>query len=231
MMGSPTDEKNRRDDENRVLVTLTKGFWLGKHGVTQGEWHRLMHTTPWSGKADVKNGDDYPASYVSWEDAMEFCEKLTAEEHCAGRLPLEWQYNLPTEAQWEYSCRAGTETRFSFGDDESQLSEYAWWGGLFGEGNAKNEQYAHKAGQKTANAWGLRDMHGNTWDWCRDRYAKHLTGGADPLGSPEGSLRVGRGGCWGSGDTSCRSAIRGRYTPDDRFGYLGFRLAAVLCGT
>ncbi len=126
-MGSPPTELGRIGNEGPVDVTLTKGFWLGQHGVTQSEWQRVMQTTPWSGQNYVKEGEDYPATYVSWEDAIRFCEKLTEMERDAGRLPVRWKYRLPTEAQWEYACRAGAKSRFSFGDDESDLPGYAWF--------------------------------------------------------------------------------------------------------
>ena len=193
-MGSPKDEKDRSDNENQVQVTLTKGFWLGQHEVTQSAWQRVTQTTPWSGKDYVKEGDDYPATYVGWDDAMRFCEKLTEQEHGAGRLPSDWRYTLPTEAQWEYACRGGTKSRFSFDDDESDLREYAWFDK---NGADASEKYAHLVGQKKANPWGLFDMHGNVWEWCCDWYAKELTGGTDPQGPPwKGSYRVLRGGCW-----------------------------------
>jgi formylglycine-generating enzyme required for sulfatase activity len=229
-MGSPKDKKNRGDDENQVQVKLTKGFWLGQHEVTQAEWQRVMQTTPWSGKVFVKEGDDYAATFVSWEEVMKFCEKLTEQERRAGRLPFGWQYTLPTEAQWEYACRGGSKSRFSFGDDESDLSDYAWWGGLFGHGNAKSQQYAHTVGQKKANPWGLSDMHGNVNEWCRDWYAKELAGGTDPQGPSEGSGRVIRGGGWDDPAGFCRSADRSGGKPDYLSSDLGFRLSAVLSG-
>jgi len=229
-MGSPKDETGRNSDENQVQVTLAKGFWLGQHEVTQAEWQRVMQTTPWSGKAYVKEGDDYPATYVSWNEAMKFCEKLTEQERSAGRLPSGWQYTLPTEAQWEYACRAGTRTRFSFGNDDSDLSDYAWWCGIFGEGNAKSEQYAHTVGQKKLNPWGLSDMHGNVWEWCRDWYGEELAGGTDPLGPSRGSVRVFRGGSWFYPARDCRSALRSWLAPGNRLSCLGFRLAAVPSG-
>ena len=113
---------------NDVQMTLTKGFWLGQHEVTQAEWWRVMQTTPWGGKVLVKKGDRYPATYVSWDDAMRFCEKLTEQERTAGWLPSRWRYTLPTEAEWEYACRAGTKSRYSFGDDDdAKLGDYAWF--------------------------------------------------------------------------------------------------------
>jgi formylglycine-generating enzyme required for sulfatase activity len=149
-MGSPKSEKGRFDEdyETQVQVTLTKGFWLGKFEVTQGLWRRVMHSTPWKGqKYQAREGDDFPAAYVTWDDVMKFCETLTAAERSAGRLPLGWQYTLPTEAEWEYACRAGTTTRFSFGDNDSEIGTYAWYG-RFENGNTQNEPYAHPVGLK-----------------------------------------------------------------------------------
>jgi sulfatase modifying factor 1 len=227
-MGSPKDERGYFRDEDQVQVTLTRGFWLGQHEVTQAEWQRVMQTTPWSGNMFVKEGNDYPATYVSWDDGMKFCKKLTEQERAAGRLPSGWKYTLPTEAQWEYACRAGTKSRFSFGDDESDLSDYGWWGGFDRDGNAKGEMYAHTVGQKKANPFRLYDMHGNVSEWCSDYYAKKLAGGTDPQGPSEGSNRVYRGGCWGSTARSCRSANRDDgETPGKRYYALGFRVAVV----
>jgi sulfatase modifying factor 1 len=223
-MGSPKDEKGRNDDENQVQVTLSKGFWLGQYEVTQSEWQRVMQTTPWSEKDNVKEGDSYPATYASWDDAVKFCEKLTEQERTAGRLPEGWSYTLPTEAQWEYACRAGTKSRFSFGDDDSDLEEYAWF---YKNAPHTGERYAHLVGQKKANSWGLFDMHGNVCEWCRDRYAKELAGGTDPLGPSTGSGRVYRGGCWDDPAGYCGSAYRNWFAPARRDILVGFRLAAV----
>ncbi len=226
-MGSPKDEKGHNENEHQVQVTLTRGFWLGQHEVTQAEWQRLMQTAPWSGKDSVKEGDNYPATYVSWDDAVKFCEKLTESERSAGRLPEGWKYTLPTEAQWEYACRAGTKTQFSFGDNGSDLGDYAWF-----DENAwyAGEKYAHVVGQKKTNPWGLSDMHGNVWEWCSDYYAEKLAGGTDPLGPLTGSDRVSRGGSWYDNAGCCRSAFRFRYPPRGLSSYLGFRLAAVPSG-
>ena len=224
-MGSPKSEKRSDADEDQVNVKLKKGFWLGKYEVTQGEWEEVMKTTPWKGKEYAKEGAKYPAMYVSWQDAVAFCEKLTKQERTGGRLTDGWLYTLPTEAQWEYACRAGTNTPYSFGDNESALSEYAWWGGLFGDGNAKSEQYAHPVGTKKPNARGLYDMHGNVYEWCRDVYAEKLPGGTAPevtSGSPD---RVARGGGWCDRAESCRSAYRYGGTSGYRDFALGFRVA------
>jgi formylglycine-generating enzyme required for sulfatase activity len=231
-MGSPQGEKGRSDDENQVAVTLSKGFWLGQNEVTQAQWKSVMSTAPWSGhlsdaKKYVQEGAQDPATYVSWNEAVKFCERLTEQEHAAGRLRPNWQYTLPTEAQWEDACRAGSQSRFSFGDDDSQLSDYAWWGGLGGQGDANTEQYAHEVRQKMPNRNQLNDMHGNVWEWCLNWYAKELAGGTDPEGPAQGSERVIRGGGWDNAAGECRSASRRRDAPDYRSYDVGFRLAAV----
>ena len=235
-MGSPWGEENRFDDrEEQVEVTLTHPFMLGKTEVTQGQWKQVMGTEPWNGQNNVLADNDCPATYVSWDDATKFCGKLTDLERKAGKLKGNEEYRLPTEAEWEYACRAGTTTAFSFGD-ESKLNAHAWWGGLdleamkageikAGPGNASHEQYSHKVGLKRPNPWGLYDMHGNVWEWCSDWYGKKLLGGADPVGSEAGSARVGRGGSWWSAPSLCRSALRSGDVPSFRNNYLGFRVA------
>jgi formylglycine-generating enzyme required for sulfatase activity len=222
-MGSPETEQGRGDDEDQVQVKLTKGFWIGKYDVTQGEWERVMGTTPWKGEEYVKEGSRYAATYVSWQDATEFVAKLTTQERQAGRLPVGWRYTLPTEAQWEYACRAGTQTAYGFGDDASRLSDYAWV-----EDNADyaNEEYAHEVGLKMPNAWGLYDTHGNVWEWCRDWYQQTMPGGVDPEQTTQASRRVLRGGSWFHPPVDCRSAGRLRFYggPGFRISYVGFRV-------
>ena len=225
-MGSPTNEEGRYDNETQVQVTLTKGFWLGQTEVTQSQWQRVMHTTPWNGKEEVKEGGNYPATFVSWDDAMRFCEELTKTERRAGRMPAGWKYTLPTEVQWEYACRTGTKTRFSFGDDASKLTDYGWFGGV-GGGNAEDEEYAHPVGQKKPNPWGLYDMHGNVEEWCRDNFVRDVPGGRDPELSAGGSYRVFRSGSWVHRYRQCRSAARNGFEPNWKFSDQGFRLAAV----
>lgn len=228
-MGSPKSEERRDKNEEQVNVKLTKGFWLGKFEVTQGEWEQVMGTTPWKGKEYVKAGAKFPATYVSWGDAVAFCEKLTQQERAAGRLPEGWEYVLPTEAQWEYACRAGTTTRYSFGDDDAALSDHAWWGANLDDGNANTEPYAHQVGTRKANPWGLHDMHGNVWELCRDVYTEELPDGTDPKVKADektkGLNRVHRGGSWLVEAALCRSAYRYWSQPDDRNFDLGFRPA------
>jgi formylglycine-generating enzyme len=164
---------------------------------------------------------------VSWDDTIKFCEKLTESERSAGRLPESWKYKLPTEAQWEYACRAGTKTRFSLGDDEFDLGEYAWF---TKNADDAGEKYAHQVGQKKANPFGLYDMHGNVWEWCSDYYPEKLASGADSQGPSARSSRVFRGGSWHGATWSCRSAFRARYAPSYRSSYLGIRVVAVPSG-
>jgi len=226
-MGSPKSEKDRNNDEDQVGVTLTRGYWLGQYEVTQSEWKRVMSIEPWKGKTLTKEGDDFPATWVSWRDATDFCRRLTEQERQAGHLPDNWEYALPTEAQWERTCRAGTETKYSFGDDESKLGDYAWF-----ENNAwyaREHHYAHQIGQKKANPWGLCNMHGNVWEWCRDVYAEKLSGGRDPVvksdEETEASVRVVRGGSWISDAASCRSGYRNWGRPVSRLPTVSFRVA------
>ncbi len=213
-------------------VILSEGYWLGKYEVTQSEWKTLMKTEPWKGEKLTKEGADYPATCVNWDHATDFCRKLTDQERQAGRLPKGWEYTLPTDAQWERACRAGTETKFSFGDDESELDDYAWH---YGNVQEAGKGCAQKVGRKKANPWGLFDMHGNVWEWCRDAYLEMPPGGRDPeVKSDEkegGSKRVSRlervqrGGCWFWGELTCRSAFRSRDYPSLWNSGTGFRVA------
>jgi formylglycine-generating enzyme required for sulfatase activity len=220
MMGSPDTEKDRQDDEHQHKVTISKAFYMQTTELTQGQWTAVMGTEPWKGKSFVKEGPNYAATYVSWNDAVAYCKKLSEKE---GKT-----YRLPTEAEWEYACRAGTETRWSFGDDEKVLGDYAWY-----EKNANNigEQYAHQVGQKKPNAFGLHDMHGNVFEWCHDYYGEDYykqSSEKDPTGPTSGSFRVLRGGSWLSNSRYARSAYRLRYDADYRNVNSGFRLVREL---
>ena len=223
---SPKDEPEPRLTTKviPVKVIITRGYWLGKFEVTQREWKTVMATEPWKQQRRAKEGDDLAATYICWHDAMAFCRKLTMRERKAGRLPDDWEYTLPTEAQWERACRARTGTQFHFGDDASKLIEFAWC-----RENAwdAGEMYAHRVGQKKPNAWGLFDMHGNANEWCRDYFADTLPGGRDPEVTAPGEYpgRVIRGGCWSSIPSSCRSSHRHSNASDDRDWYLGLRVA------
>jgi formylglycine-generating enzyme required for sulfatase activity len=160
--------------------------------------------------------DNGPVEQVSWDDAVEFCQKLSAlpEEHQAGRV-----YRLPIEAEWEYACRAGTDTKYSFGDDDSKLGEYGWF-----DGNSGGQ--TQRVGQKKANAWGLFDMHGNVWELCSDWYGDYPKGAVtDPQGPSRASVRVSRGGSWYDPAKYSRSAYRCGDGPSRRYYFLGFRIA------
>ena len=215
LMGSPETERGRRGTELQHQVTLTKPFLLGVHEVTQGQWQAVMGTTPWKGEEYVKEGDDYPATYVSWHDAVEFSRKLSEKEGL--------EYRLPTDAEWEYACRAGTTTAYSFGDDDSELGEYAWY---MENSEVAGQKYAHTVGQKKPNPWGLYDMHGNVWEWCSDWHGDYSSGSVtDPAGPSSGATRVECGGSWHRGAGNCRSASHGRGLPSFRYDNLGFRVA------
>ncbi|MBT3471043.1 MAG: formylglycine-generating enzyme family protein [Opitutae bacterium] len=212
MMGSPEGEKDRPKDETQYEVTLTKGFYLGKHEVTQEQWEKVMGSNPSGFK-----GVTLPVEKVNWDEVIKFCEKLTQMEKEAGRLPEGWVYTLPTEAQWEYACRAGTKTAYSFGDEitpkQANFSE------------AKIGKTT-PVGTYPANTWGFHDMHGNVWEWCLDGYGKYPDGSAiDPVGPSVGSTRVSRGGSWSHFGRNMRSAPRYGSTPGYRYYTLGFRLS------
>jgi formylglycine-generating enzyme required for sulfatase activity len=205
-MGSPNSEVHRFQNEDQVEVTLTNGFWLGQTEVTQEQWKKVMETSPWKATRYARDDADYPASNLTGRDAVEFCQRLTRKERETRRLPPGWEYTLPTEAQWEYACRAGTTTTYSFGDDRSQLSDYAWFGGW---AFMNTEQaYARRVGLKLPNRWKLYDMHGNLWEYCQDRDADRMVGGTDPIEQQSNSGHVIRGGSWISGYDRCRSARR-----------------------
>jgi len=178
-----------------------------------------MGTEPWDGKRLAKSGGSHAASCISWDDASKFCEVLSKK--------IGKKVTLPTEAQWEYSCRAGSKTAYSFGDDASSLGDYAWY-----SENAykKDEKYAHAVGQKKPNALGLYDMHGNVYEWCRDWYdAKFYAKvkNVDPENTTEAKYRVIRGGSWSSFPGNCRAAGHYGGTTDNRDGHVGFRVVVV----
>jgi len=224
---------NARDNIGPVhKVTISKPFLLGQMEVTQAQFEQVTGATPWRGQQFVQEGPDVAVSYVTWDEASRFCSLLTEIERRSGQLPPGTAYRLPTEAEWEYACRAGTMASFSFGDDDSRLGEFAWWGGLTGDGNAKQEQYAHPVGQLRPNPWNLFDIHGNVAEWCADWYAKNAYTPAavvDPRGPAAGTIRVVRGGSWNSSLGRARSASRYQgVPPTERYSNLGFRVARDL---
>ena len=213
-MGSDNGSSNERPVHE---VEISRGFWLGKYEVTQGEWEAVMGETPWSGRAYVRSNSSHPAVYISWRDVQEFIEKLN---NASGSSV----YRLPTEAEWEYACRAGTQTRWSFGDAESQLTHYAWY---YDNAWDANQRYAHAVGRKRPNAWGLYDMHGNVWEWVQDWYDSdyyNRSPRVDPRGPTSGSGRVVRGGDFYDFAHLVRSANRNDFSPDDRISIIGVRL-------
>jgi formylglycine-generating enzyme required for sulfatase activity len=239
MMGSPASEKNRQDSEGpQHQVTISKSFWLGKYEVTQKEWVAVMGSNPSSFK-----GDSLPVEQVSWYDAIDYCNKRSAKEgltaaYTRNRDNVKWNknasgYRLPTEAEWEYACRAGTTTPFSTGGNIT-TNQANYNGNYPYNGNAKGT-YREKTwpvGSGTANSWGLHDMHGNVWEWCWnwdwdwDWYYGYYSSGAqtDPAGASSGSYRVRRGGSWFSHAQSVRSAYRYCSDPAFRDNDLGVRV-------
>ncbi|MFM9959719.1 MAG: bifunctional serine/threonine-protein kinase/formylglycine-generating enzyme family protein [Planctomycetaceae bacterium] len=203
-----------------VEVELTRGYWMQETLVTQGMWQSVMGSgLDWK---SYGNGPRHPVYNVSHDEAVKFCETLNGAMKSAGVGGL--TVRLPSEAEWESAYRAGTQTRFYWGDDESKLGEYAWHKGNSNGGT-------HPVGEKKANGWGLFDMSGNVWEWCGDWYADNLVGGRDPQGASSGSLRSDRGGCWWSSEARWFSAaFRSWLTPSYRSNYVGFRLAAVPAG-
>jgi serine/threonine protein kinase len=205
-------------------VHITEGFWLGSYEVTQSQWESVMGFNP----SKFRNADgNTPIDQVSWSDAIDFCTILTEIEHDAGRLPKDYEYSLPTEAQWEYACKAGRNSFFSFGDRiDSSLANF---NGNYPFGGGRKGDYRQKplpVGSFTPNGWGLYDMHGNVSEWCYDWYGKYnLRDTKDPTGAKKGSGHVTRGGAWHSDGESCTSGARDYEKTESKNSYLGFRLA------
>ena len=210
-MGSDDDDSDALVDEKpRHEVEILRSFFLGKYPVTQAQWESVMGSNPSKFK-----GADLPVEMVSWDDVQEFIRKLNAQEGHD-------RYRLPTEAEWEYACRAGSETAYYFGDDKDQLEDYAWYWDSSGE-------ETRPVGQKKPNAWGLYDMHGNVFEWVRDWYGDYIEDFVrDPEGPRAGEYRVLRGGSWFVYTRFCRSASRSFSKPDTREVNYGFRLALSL---
>jgi formylglycine-generating enzyme required for sulfatase activity len=208
IMGSPEDESGRGEKEIQHKVKLTRGFWMAKTECTQKQWIAMMGSNPSQFK-----GGDLPVEGVSWNDVQGWLTKMNERYP----LPDGWKWALPTEAQWEYACRAGTETARS-GD----LDEMAWYNGNSGS-------KTNPVGTKLANAWGLHDMHGNVSEICQDWYSDYVPGMVtDPTGPLNGTHRVNRDGNWLFNGEDCRSAFRSNSGPDYRAGITGFRVAVVL---
>jgi formylglycine-generating enzyme required for sulfatase activity len=257
-MGSPPSEKDSKPDENSRQVTITKPFYVGKTEVTQSVFRQVMGFNPsryqgdYVAERDPGTGrvsreidtNDWPVDSVSWDHAMEFCKRLSQrpEEMRAGRT-----YRLPTEAEWEYACRAGTTTRFSFGDSDKGLLGSGWFAANSGDRNifselatvqrrsevmeklSRNRCRPREVGGKAANPWGIHDMHGNVWEYCSDWYGPYDPGPAvDPKGPPRGDEIVVRGGGWAGLAGDCRSAARDRCEPDKGEHGNGFRVVMTV---
>jgi formylglycine-generating enzyme required for sulfatase activity len=232
-MGSPPNEPDRRPDEAQVDVRLTGGFWMGTYELTQGQWKRIAGALP--GGVAPGEGDDFPVHSVSYIEADELCRKLTDRAHASGDVPQGWEFCLPTEAQWEYACRAGTTTATAFGNRLSSRQANFSGKPYNGAEDGPSLNRAVEVGRYRPNAWGLHDMHGNAFEWCRDWYHARLPGGDDPdLSSVKGARnrdgtfsRVRRGGAWTDDGMFCRSAFRLRFEPERRSDHIGFRVAVV----
>jgi formylglycine-generating enzyme required for sulfatase activity len=204
-------------------VTISKDYYLGVYKVTQAQYEKVVGKNPslYQGAIVGNENADLPVENVSWDNAVEFCKKLSElpDEKKAGRV-----YRLPTEAEWEYACRAGSKTAYSFDDEEGLLPEYGWF-------NRNSSNRTHTVGLLEPNAWGLYDMHGNVFEWCSDWYGEYPKGAvSDPTGPKVDSDRVLRGGGWRYFAAYCRSANRNWDTPDGRSNDLGFRLALSSSG-
>jgi len=228
-MGSPQSERGRRENEHQHRVKITKPFYLGMFEVTQAEYLKIMDENPSKFSPDGPRGESVvgidtirlPVDSVSWDNAVEFCRHLS-------NLPVESKskrsYRLPTEAEWEYACRAGSSKLWSHGDEIDDLKSFAWYGSRIAEGRT------HQVGEKEPNHFGLHDMHGNVWEWCHDWYTDDLKHGGtvvDPQGPKSGELRVIRGGGWASGPARCRNAARSHDPPSVHDEDLGFRVVLI----
>lgn len=256
-MGAHASELGAKPEEKQHKVTISKGFYMGTYEVTQEQYQRVMDTNPsaFQGERLIENlelvkkmeegivGHNHPVEAVSWNDAVEFCKRLSElpEEKQAGRI-----YRLPTEAEWEYAARAGSQTAFCCGNSVDYFQQFAWFGDNSGqnpvnsaaiykesEGNlvkyveelTRNKNTTHPVGQKKPNAWGLFDMHGNVWEWCSDWHGDYPSRDViDPTGANVGKERIHRGGCFLLEAAKCRSAKRNWDDPSQAFFYVGFRV-------
>lgn len=236
VMGSPATEPGRRPDEDQVEVTLSRGFWMAAFETTQGDWMRVLGAFPDRlPSVEFGSGASVPMYWVNYTEARQFADRLTTRARQSGQLPSGWVFDLPTEAQWEYACRAGTTTIFAFGDtlapQQANVSAVPFVGGR----GMRPTGRAVAVGSFAANAWGLCDMHGNIFEWCLDWYHSELPGGVDPdlsavpgVMNGDGSYsRCRRGGAWNDHADYCRSAMRLRYEPARRSDHIGFRVALV----
>jgi formylglycine-generating enzyme required for sulfatase activity len=220
-MGSRQIEGGRQEDEGpQHKVELSVGIYMARFEITQAQWLEVMGESPWEGESFVQSAARNPAVYISWEDVQVFIRRLNERTE-------EVSFRLPSEAEWEYAARAGTTRRWSFGDDESLLWNHGWY-----VDNAWDEQmpWGQTVGRKTANPWGLYDMHGNVWEWVQDWYGESYYDASplrDPPGPASGSERVARGGSFSNGVSFTRSAVRAKSAPSFRLRAYGARLVAV----
>ncbi|MEO7415128.1 MAG: formylglycine-generating enzyme family protein [Opitutaceae bacterium] len=248
-MGSPPEEGGPGSNERQHPVKLTQGFWMGVFETTVDQWSVFAAATGYKTEAERTDGltkiirgqwrrdpgsnwrdpgftqdGNYPVVGISWNDAVAFCRWLTDRERATGRLPANYQYSLPTESEWEYACRAGS-TEPHLGDPK-KLGASMWLRYGDGLGNIISEPHTHPVGVKRVNAWGLYDVHGNVFEWCRDWFGDYPAGAAvDPTGPVTGTQRILRGGSWHCSAANVRSAFRGRDTPDTRSSSIGFRVS------
>jgi formylglycine-generating enzyme required for sulfatase activity len=223
MMGTPTSEQNHQSDESKHMVTFRHDYEMQVTDVTQSQWVAVMGDNPSDfhsqescpdnhQTAPVDMCPNHPVENVSWNDVQAFIQKFNQTQADG------YTYRLPTEAEWEYAARAGYENAYYFGDDASQLAQYAWY-------NANSSGQTHDVAKLKANDFGLYDMEGNVWQWTQDWYASYPAGEqVDPSGPASGSFRVIRGGAWGSGADYLRSGYRLYWRPENRYYNVGFRL-------
>lgn len=221
-MGSATNDPDHYSyEEPQMAVTISRGFWMGKYLVTQADYLAVTGSNPshFTTNHGYSEGLSMPVESVSWVDATAYCQQLTQQERAAGRIPANCLYRLPTEAEWEYACRAWTSTQFNYGDDPAftNVSNYAWtFDNCLGT--------PHPVGQKLPNLWGLYDTQGNVWEWCQDWYGTYPGGiMLDPQGPDAGWGRMIRGGSWLCLPQNCRPAQRGFFSPDYSYYDIGFR--------
>jgi formylglycine-generating enzyme required for sulfatase activity len=214
-MGSASSEDGRYANEGpRHRVTLSHGFYIARYELTQGQWEAVMNTRPWAEAEYVIDHPDRPAVYISWDDVQRFVGKLNETGSA--------RFRLPTEAEWEYACRAGAGSAWWFGDEEAELVDHAWY-----RANAWDYgfQYGQQVGMMPANPWGLHDLHGNIQEWVLDWYGSYASAaGTDPTGPAQGTARVVRGGSVDDTARSTRSAYRSGTSPEARGYFLGARL-------
>ena len=210
------------NSSGRATATISHGFWIGRTPVTQQQWSKVL------GQRDAWTHVDpsCPVTHVDWNDANEFCVLLSERERSVGKLHDGWKYRLPTEAEWEYACRAGTVTTYFFGEEWERLTEFAWFNRNTTE---VGEEHLHPVASRKPNPWGLFDMYGNVLEWCLDGFQYEHKGGSNPFVEPSSETRVTRGGDFRSADWCCESGSRFEYMSDSRRDDIGFRIA--LCRT